>query len=477
SDAMFQGFKETLQYAGGDAEIIVWHQGYSDSKKFIGNPAGYEMAMDVLYNRIKELIPRNNLPVICGVEGRKHMLIDVESLDKEYLDEGWNHVRWSQMRWAEKHDYVYNGPNAIDIRIRDGGHFHFRDRLTWASQMTQCVLYVLGEEKYSGGGIFFDNEQCSLDRNIITLKVKHQGGNRLVLPFPEKSIDGFIVKGKGIKSPLKIKEVKIVQPDKVKIVLQEVPKNRVFLGYLSGECPISDIDLNTTTTACMEKDSNDPPGNILYDNAQLPPGNMHEKLGLGNMVNGTIGYMEFIPDYMQDLLEMVKQNTGFVKNWMVIGSFDTEAKGYSPTVVPPGFDKEYPPEKEIKFTKTYSGMNGDVQWKKAITSENGLLDFNTAYSPNKGAIAYAYAEIESPDNRKTLITLGSDDGAKVWINKELVYSKHIWRGAVPDDEFIDVQLKKGKNTILVKIENRGAGWEMIVRLVDPEGELRISKQH
>ena len=183
------------------------------------------------------------------------------------------------------------------------------------------------------------------------------------------------------------------------------------------------------------------------------------------------------PGPMHDLWEMVKQDAGFIKNWMVIGPFDTETLVHSPTVAPPGFDKEYPPEKEIKFSKTYPGMNGDVSWREEATRKSGILDFNAIYYPNNGAIAYAYAEIESPDNRKTLITLGSDDGAKVWINKELVYSRHIWRGAVPDDEFLNVHLKKGTNTILVKVENRGAGWEMIVRVVDPEGELRISNQH
>ncbi len=181
------------------------------------------------------------------------------------------------------------------------------------------------------------------------------------------------------------------------------------------------------------------------------------------------------PGPMQDLWEMVKQEAGFIKNWMVIGPFDTEATVHSQTVAPPGFDKEYPPEKEIEFSKTYSGMNGDVIWKEATTRQSGMLDFNAIYYPNNGAIAYAYAEIESPDDRKAMITLGSDDGAKVWINKELVYSKHIWRAAVPDDDFIDIQLKKGNNTILVKVENRGAGWEMIVRLVDPEGALRLGK--
>ncbi len=177
---------------------------------------------------------------------------------------------------------------------------------------------------------------------------------------------------------------------------------------------------------------------------------------------------------MHDLWEMVKRDAGFIKNWMVIGPFDTDAEVHSPTVAPPGFDKKFPPEKEIDFSKSYSGMNEEVQWKKAETRKSGILDFNAIYYPNNGAIAYAYAEIESSDSRKAMITLGSDDGAKVWINEELVYRKHIWRGAIPDDELIDIQLNKGKNTILVKVENRGAGWELIVRVIDPKGELIVS---
>ncbi len=178
------------------------------------------------------------------------------------------------------------------------------------------------------------------------------------------------------------------------------------------------------------------------------------------------------PGLMHDLFEMVKQNTGFIKNWMVIGPFDTEATPQTPTEVTPGFIKEYPPEKEIKFSKTYSGKNGDVNWKKAKINKSGLLDFNEIFNPYTGAIVYAYAEVESPNNRKAVITLGSDDGAKVWINGELVYNKTIWRGAVHDEEFLDVNLKKGKNTILVKVENNTGEWGLILRLVDPKNELK-----
>jgi hypothetical protein len=71
------------------------------------------------------------------------------------------------------------------------------------------------------------------------------------------------------------------------------------------------------------------------------------------------------------------------------------------------------------------------------------------------------------------ITLGSNDGAKMWINNAVVYNKHAARNAVADHEILSINLKKGKNTILVKIENIGANWGLYIRLIDPKNELKI----
>ncbi len=56
------------------------------------------------------------------------------------------------------------------------------------------------------------------------------------------------------------------------------------------------------------------------------------------------------------------------------------------------------------------------------------------------------------------LTLGSNDGAKMWINDEVVYNKHVPRNAIPDQEVMKVKFQKGKNKILVKVENLGASW-------------------
>jgi len=296
-DIVWGAFAAALKHAGGDAELVVWHQGYSDLSTYPDSPNGYEDELDVLYSRLKELIPRETLPIICGVEGRRHLNLTNEAalnqelnrIQGESEDRCFDNVRWSQMRWANKHPYVYHGPNALDIRLKNTGHFQNRDRVTWASKMTQCILYVMGRQPDSAGGIFFDENQSTIDGNVITLKVNHQGGDELRVPFPDKPIDGFLVSEDGFASYLPIRSTEIIQPDTVKIILEKTPTRDVYYSYLTGKCPIFDVDVTNTSKDCMEVASDIPPGNLLYDNATLPYGNLREEMGLGCMVNGTIG--------------------------------------------------------------------------------------------------------------------------------------------------------------------------------------------
>ncbi|GAG85173.1 unnamed protein product [marine sediment metagenome] len=141
-----------------------------------------------------------------------------------------------------------------------------------------------------------------------------------------------------------------------------------------------------------------------------------------------------------------------------------------------------PLKNEIDFDGTYKGIGGMIKWETENTSTSGYLNLisifskrNSDINPRSEGIAYAYTEVISPDNRDVRVTLGSNDGSKMWINNEVVYNKHAGRNAVADQEVLTVKLKKGKNKILVKIENLGASWGLYLRIVDPENELEIKK--
>ena len=176
------------------------------------------------------------------------------------------------------------------------------------------------------------------------------------------------------------------------------------------------------------------------------------------------------PGPIHDWWEIHSTKVGFINSWRVIGIFDFGI----------GLDNIYPPENEIQLDKSYKGKGGMIKWETEIASKSGYLNLitilskrNAAVSPRTYGIAYAYAEVESPDNREVKITFGSNDGAKMWINNEVVYNVHKGRNAVADQEMLTVNFKKGKNKILVKIENLGASWGLYLRIVNLENELQI----
>ena len=79
-------------------------------------------------------------------------------------------------------------------------------------------------------------------------------------------------------------------------------------------------------------------------------------------------------------------------HWNVIGPFDNTKRS--------GFEKIYPPEKNIDFNAMYEGKSGKVKWSEFITAnEYGMVDINKAYpGPGDGlkeVTAYAYTEYKA----------------------------------------------------------------------------------
>jgi hypothetical protein len=89
-------------------------------------------------------------------------------------------------------------------------------------------------------------------------------------------------------------------------------------------------------------------------------------------------------------------------------------------------------------------------------------------------VAYALTYYYSPRARPARLLLGSDDGAKVWLNGQLVWSEMERRGNDADRDRVEVQLQRGWNQILVKVEQGEGGWGLRLRMTDvgPKADSR-----
>ena len=135
--------------------------------------------------------------------------------------------------------------------------------------------------------------------------------------------------------------------------------------------------------------------------------------------------------------------------WWVLHPFDnTDEKG---------FDTVYPPEveKTIDFDKEYEGKNGRIiKWYRTNGRGEGVF----SNVPEDDVTGYALTYFKSDRDQKYLLSLGTDDTIKIWVNDKLIFSKYVHRALRRGDDVIELPVSKGMNKILFKITNGYGPW-------------------
>ena len=139
--------------------------------------------------------------------------------------------------------------------------------------------------------------------------------------------------------------------------------------------------------------------------------------------------------------------------WWVIQPFDN----FNET----GFDVVYPPEVEIDLEKEYTGKDGrKIGWYQSTGTGNTVF----SNVPEDDVVGYALAYLDSDRDRTEILSLASDDGIKVWVNDQLIWSHHVHRPVRSADDVIALPLSKGRNKILLKIENGFGPWGFLASI-------------
>ena len=106
----------------------------------------------------------------------------------------------------------------------------------------------------------------------------------------------------------------------------------------------------------------------------------------------------------------------------------------------------------------------DYEWA-TLRSEYGAVDLTQVYD-DWFVVAYAWAQINMPEETHGVLGIGSDDSIKVWLNGELIHKNLVTRGVMADSDRVPVTFKKGKNQLVLKIVNYGGPWGFACRLLE-----------
>jgi hypothetical protein len=100
------------------------------------------------------------------------------------------------------------------------------------------------------------------------------------------------------------------------------------------------------------------------------------------------------------------------------------------------------------------------------TLESGYLDGEVHQFTSNIASAYIARTIDSPGPRSLELSLGSDDGIKIFLNGDVVHDNPAARGAAPDQDRVTIDLIEGRNTLVMQIANFGGAHGFYYRVVE-----------
>jgi hypothetical protein len=158
-------------------------------------------------------------------------------------------------------------------------------------------------------------------------------------------------------------------------------------------------------------------------------------------------------------------------NWMIIGPFDNPRRQ--------AFEQVLPVEKDLLngiMEKRYTGLGKrNVTWHKVVAGSagkfRGIVNLLSLYGDKCDfQLAYATGQVFVPKATPARLLLGSDDGLKVWVNAQQVFSIKPKRGLTPAENNVDITLRQGWNQIVLKIENNVGGWGFSLDIKDRGNE-------
>ena len=179
---------------------------------------------------------------------------------------------------------------------------------------------------------------------------------------------------------------------------------------------------------------------LIYDVDQLKTGAfLHDFMLIGSFPNP-------LPEGVTDYFHLDRTCLGFSKDYLVSTGGEKNAEPFI--------------GQAVSF-----GNNKNLIWQN-YHSPTDKINLKKVFTPNDKVVAYAAIWIKSDTEQKKLMGIGSNDGMKVWLNGKMLIKVHKPRTVNIDNEYLSLKLHKGKNLLLIKIEQGFGGWGFVLRPVD-----------
>jgi hypothetical protein len=158
-----------------------------------------------------------------------------------------------------------------------------------------------------------------------------------------------------------------------------------------------------------------------------------------------------------------RSNERFIRRWLVLSDIPLDGNG---------FDRDWLAEhggeagiKPVEHMTHKLPGGGNVEWRP-VTAWGDATDLSDGKGLKRDILAYAHTTVKRESAGKALLCLGSDESIRVWVNGAQVLDKRTRRQLVFDEDKVEVDLKAGDNSLLVKVEQHTGPWVFSARVLE-----------
>lgn len=126
--------------------------------------------------------------------------------------------------------------------------------------------------------------------------------------------------------------------------------------------------------------------------------------------------------------------------WNSVGPFRAKTRD--------AFQEVFPPE--TGEAAGWPSEGGMLRWTPRPEWHDGTV---ILFEQTDFCAMFLSREIVAPRDTVVMLSLGSDDGIKVWLDGTLLLHDDVYRGAQPDQEGLALDLRRGPHRLLIKINN------------------------
>jgi hypothetical protein len=161
---------------------------------------------------------------------------------------------------------------------------------------------------------------------------------------------------------------------------------------------------------------------------------------------------------IETILNQMDASKAFITSWQVSGPYQQDGKDFT-ALFDIAFGPEKPDAQGVSWRILPAGTDPKQPW---------LLDL-LKFLGGESRVAYVRTRVYSDKDQPARLEMGSDDGVKAWLNGKVIHANNVPRAVTVNSDKVNITLKQGWNTLMLKITQNNQGWEFCARIVTPDG--------